>query len=111
MLPPKLFVRPLSQGVGYLGPHSSRAPHIPLLLSRMAQGRMLYHLFVQAMQIVASIVGVPLTLLENAPGPGRQIKAKALTRTTRTKARGRLFRSSKGGSISPLLQNSRKKHQ
>jgi len=70
MLPPKLFVRPLSQGVGYLGPHSNRAPHIPLLLSRMAQGRMLYHLFVQAMQIVASIVGVPLTSLENAPGLG-----------------------------------------
>jgi hypothetical protein len=70
---------------------------------------MLHHPFVLATQIVALIVGVLSTLLENAPRPDSQIRAKALTRTIRTKERERLFRSSKGGLISPLFcRNSRR---
>jgi hypothetical protein len=100
MLPQRLLRGPLSKGVGYLDHLSSRAPRIPLLLIRLAQGRMLHHHFVRATQTTASFVGILITLLENALRPGSLIRAKAPVRTTRTRARGRLFKSGREGSIS-----------
>jgi len=94
---------PLSKGNGFSGLHISNKSHIPLFLSWLAQGRLLNNQFVQAMQNVALFVGILLTLLEAAPRPDSQIMAKALTRIIRTKARDRLFRSSEGRLILPLL--------
>jgi hypothetical protein len=62
-------------------------------------------------EIVVSIVGAQLISPVSARNPGDKIRAKALIRTTRTKAEGKQFRSSKGVSISPLLQNFLRAHQ
>jgi hypothetical protein len=100
MLLSKLLRRPLNKGVGFLGPHSSRALHEPMCLSRLAQGRLLSSLLVRATQIVALIMGVLATLHENAPSLGSQIKGKFLIKTIRTRAKDRLFVFSREGSIS-----------
>ena len=63
------------------------------------------------MEIVASIVGAQLISPVSAHNPSDKTRAKALIRTTRTRAEGRLFRSGKGTSISPLLQNFLRAHQ
>jgi len=60
-----------------------------LFLSKQDEGQLLYHQLIQAMQIVALIVGVPLTLLANAPRLDSQIKTKALTRIARTRAKSK----------------------
>ena len=103
MLLRKLLRRPLNKGDGYSGCLSSRAPLVPLFCSRIFQGRMLYHQLVQAQQIIASIVGVPPTLPDNAPKSGSLIKARVLTRTIETRARSRLSKSDREGLISPCL--------
>jgi len=108
MLHPNLLRKPLSKGVGLPGLPSNRVMPDLLLHSKMAQGRILNSHFVQAMQIVASTVGVPLTLLESVPKPDSQIRGKALIRT---RIGSRLSMSGKGGLISPLLQNFLTEHQ
>jgi len=67
--------------------------------------------FVPAIIIVASTVGVQLILPEIVRSPRNKTRVKVLLRTTRAKEKGRLFRSSKVGSTSPLLQNCRKERQ
>jgi len=94
MLRIKLLRRPLIKGVGYSGHLSSRAPHIPLLLSKMAQGRMLHHPFVRAAPIIALIVGIQITLLVNA------LRAKTPGKIKRTRTKCRLIKSGMEGLIS-----------
>jgi len=62
-------------------------------------------------EIVALIVGAQLISPVSARNPSDKIRAKALIKTTRTRAEGKLFRSSKDASISPLLQNFLRAHQ
>jgi len=108
MLHPNLLRKPLSKGVGLPGlPNNIVMPDL-LLHSKMAQGRILNSHFVQAMQIVASTVEVPLTLLESVLKQDSQIRGKALIRT---RIGSILSRSGKGGLISPLLQNFLMEHQ
>jgi hypothetical protein len=92
MLLPKPHRRPLNKGVGSSGPHSSRALHDPLYLSRLAQGRLLSSQLVRATQIIALIVGVRATLHENAPSLGSQIRGKILISTISTRENDRLFK-------------------
>jgi len=108
MLHPKLLRKPLSKGVGLPGLPSKRVMPDLLLHSKMAQGRILNSLFIQAMQIIASTVEVPLTLLESVLKQDSQIRGKALIRT---RIGSRLSMSGKGGLISPLLQNFLTEHQ
>ena len=63
MLHPNLLRKPLSKGVGLPGIPSNRVMPALLLHSKMAQGQILNSHVVQALQIVASTVEVPLTLL------------------------------------------------
>jgi len=63
------------------------------------------------MEIVASIVGAQFISPVSARNPSDKTRAKALIRTTRTRAESRLFRSGKGASISPLLLNFLRVHQ
>jgi len=63
------------------------------------------------MQTFASTVGVQINLLENAHKPDSQIKVMVLIMIIKTRVKSRLFRSSKGGLISPLLQNFLTEHQ
>jgi hypothetical protein len=100
MLLLKLLRRPLNKGVGFSSPHSSRALHDPLCLSRLAQGRLLSSQLIRATQIFALIVGVLATLHQNAPSLGRKIRGKVLIRTIRTRGKDRLFKFSREGSIS-----------
>jgi len=111
MLHLHLLRKPLSKGVGLSGPHSSRVMQDPWPLSKLAQGRMLHSQSVQVTEIVVSIVEVQLTSLESARSPGVKTRAKVLIRTTRTREKGRLFRSGKGVSTSPPLQSFQKGHQ
>jgi len=108
MLHPKLLRKPLSKGVGLPGLPSNRVMPDPLLHSRMAQGRILNSHFLRAMQIIASTVEVPLTLLKSVLKQDSQITGKALIRT---RIGSRLSMSGKGGLISPLLQNFLTEHQ
>jgi hypothetical protein len=111
MLLSKLLRRPLKKGVGFSGPHSSRALHDPLCLSRLAQGQLLSNQLIRATQIVALIVGFLATLHENAPRLRSQIRGKFLIRTIRTRAKDRLFMFSREGSISLHLLIFQKVHQ
>jgi hypothetical protein len=61
--------------------------------------------FVPAIIIVASIVGVQLISPENVHSLRNKTRVKVLFKTTRTREEGKLFKSGKGGSTSPLLQN------
>ena len=67
-------------------PRQQGASH-PLLLSKMAQGRMLHHPFVRAAPIIALIVGIRITLLVNA------LRAKIPGKSKITRTKGRLFKS------------------
>jgi hypothetical protein len=111
MLLPKLLKRPLNKGIGFSGPHSRRALHDPLCLSRLAQGQLLSSQLIRATQIIALIVGVLATLHENAPSLGSQIRGKVLIRTIRTREKDRLFKYSEEGSISLHLLIFQKVHQ
>jgi len=62
-------------------------------------------------KIVASTVGVQLILPESVRSLRNKTRVKGLLKATRTREEGRLFRSSKVGSTSPLLQNCRKERQ
>jgi hypothetical protein len=77
----------------------------------MAQGRIYSIHPARATQTDVSIVGVLLTLLENALIPDSKLRAKAPIPTIETRARNRLFRSSEGGSISSTLQSFLMAHQ
>jgi hypothetical protein len=55
------------------------------------------------MQTVSSTIEVQIILLENARKPNTLIKVKVSTGIIKTRARSILFKSSKGGLISPLL--------
>jgi hypothetical protein len=111
MLILKLLRRPLNKGVGFSGPHSSRALHDPLCLNRLAEGQLLSSQLVRAMQIVALILGVLATLHENAPILSSQIRGKFLIRTIRAREKDRLFMFSREGSISLHLLIFQKVHQ
>src|SRR5579859_4738588 len=112
VLLPRLFREPLSQGVGLSGHHSSQELFVLLFLSRMAQGLTFSSSpLVLATQIVASFVAAPITLPVNAPRPGRRVKGKAQAKTTRTRARGKLFKSDKGELTSLPSLSSRKVHR
>jgi len=67
--------------------------------------------FVPTIIIVASTVGVQLISPEIVHSPGDKTRVKVLLRTTRAREEGRLFRSGKVGSTSPLLQNCRRERQ
>jgi len=103
--------KPLSKGVGLLGPHSSKAVCDLLFRSKLAQGQMLHSRSVQVTGTIVSIVEVQLTLLENARSPNVKIRAKMQIKITRTRKEGRLFRSGKGVLTLPLLQSFQKGHQ
>jgi hypothetical protein len=107
----KLFRMPLSEGVRFLGPLSNRVWQDPQLHSQMAQGRIYSSHLARVTKTDVSIMGVLLTLLENALSPDSNLRAKAPIPTTETRARNRLFRLSKGGLISPLLQSFLMAHQ
>jgi len=64
-----------------------------------------HHQPVQAIKIVASIVGVHLISPESVRSLGNNTRVKVLLKSTRTREEGRLFRSGKGEPTSPLLQN------
>jgi len=70
-----------------------------------------HHQPVQAIKIVVSTVGVHLILPESVRSLRNKTKVKVLLRTTRTREEGRLFRSGKGESTSPILQNFLRVHQ
>jgi hypothetical protein len=72
---------------------------------------MLHHQFILATQIVALIVGVLATLLENASSLGSQIRGKVPIRTIRTREKDKLFKFGKEGSISLHLLIFQKMHQ
>jgi hypothetical protein len=105
---PNLLKKPLNKDVGLPGLPSNTVMPDLLLHNKMAQGRILNSHFVQAMQIVASTVEVPLTLLKSVLKQDSQIRGKALIRT---RIGRRQSRSGKDGLISPLLQNFLKEHQ
>ena len=88
----KFFRRNLSKGDGFSGLHCSRIILYPLLLSKMAQGRVLHHPFVWAAPTIALIVGIWITVLVNALRSGILIRTKAPVKTKRTRAKSRLFK-------------------
>jgi hypothetical protein len=107
----KLFRMPLSQGVGFSGLFNNRVWQDPLLHSHMARDRIYSSHPARVTQTDVSIVGVLLTLFENALNPDNKLRAKAPIPTIESRARNRLFRSSEGGSISPPLQSFLMAHQ
>jgi hypothetical protein len=107
----KLFRMPLSQGVGFSGLLSNRVWQDPLLHSQMAQGWIFSSHPARATQTDVSVVGVLLTLLENALSLDSKHRAKTPIPIIETRARNRLFRSSEGRSISPPLQSFLMAHQ
>jgi hypothetical protein len=83
----KLFRMPLSQGIGFLGPLSNKVWQDLLLHSQMVQGRIYNSHPTRVTQTDVSIVGVLLTLLENAVSPDSKLRAKGFNTNNRNQGK------------------------
>jgi hypothetical protein len=78
---------PLSQGVGFSGSLTNRVWQDPLLHSQMAQGQIYSSHPARVTQTDVSIVGVLLTLLENAVSPDSKLRAKGFNTNNRNQGK------------------------